>query len=213
MTYRHTFLGSTVAAAILAGSLALAPISAFGGEMSAQQIENGLKLPRTRGLSPAARPEVVPADIAFINKARDESRSLSKDDRGQMAEIASKRPKIDLDITFEYNSAALSPKAEPQLASLAQALAGPALVGSVIMLGGHTDAKGGESYNQQLSERRAETVKRYLVARYKIAPDTLITAGYGKTKIKNSADPLAAENRRVEIVNMVQRDEASAKVQ
>lgn len=214
MTIRQTLLGSTFAAAILAGGMALTVVPAAAGDLSAQQIENGLKMPRvTRGLSPAARADIAPADLSFIHQARSRSRSLSTEDRTQMAEIASKRPKVDLDITFEYDSAQLSPKAEPQLANLARALTGPELTGTVVMLGGHTDAKGGDSYNQQLSERRAETVKRFLVTRYKIAPDTLITAGYGKKDMKNSTDPFAAENRRVEIVNMAQRDEASARPQ
>ena len=210
MTIRQTLLGSTFAAAILAGGLAFA-VPALAGDLSAQQITDGLKVTRTtRSLSPAARPTLDSAQIGVINQARGRTRSLSLEDRTQMAEIASKRPKVNLDITFEYDSATLTPKAEPQLDNLGRALTGPDLSGAVIMLGGHTDAKGGEAYNQQLSEKRAETVKRYLVARYKIAPDTLITAGYGKKDMKNAADPFAAENRRVEIVNMAQRDEANA---
>jgi outer membrane protein OmpA-like peptidoglycan-associated protein len=209
MTIRHALLGSTFAAAILAGGLALAtPASA--GDLSAQQIENGLKMPITRGLSPASRPTIPAADLTAINQVRGLTRSLSMDERTQMAEIASKRPKVNLEINFEYNSATLTPKAEPQLEELARVLTGPNLAGTVVMLGGHTDAKGGEAYNQQLSEKRSETVKRYLVTRYKIAPDTLITAGYGKNGLKNAADPYAGENRRVEIVNMAQRNEANA---
>jgi outer membrane protein OmpA-like peptidoglycan-associated protein len=77
------------------------------------------------------------------------------------------------------------------------------------MLGGHTDAKGTDEYNQKLSERRAETVKRFLVDSYKISPDLLVTSGYGKTGLKNSADPYAAENRRVEIVNVVEKEQAA----
>ena len=211
MTIRHTLLGSTFAAAILVGGLALTSVPASAGDLSAQQIENGLKVPGlTRSLSPAARPAANPAEVAFINQARGRTRSLSMDDRTHMAEIAASRPKVNLDVTFEYDSATLTRQAEPQLDNLGRALTGPNLAGAVIMLGGHTDAKGGDAYNQSLSEKRAETVKRYLVARYKIAPDTLITAGYGKKDMKNVTDPFAAENRRVEIVNMAQHEEASA---
>lgn len=214
MTNRHTSLGSTFAAAILAGGLALASFPASAGDLTAQQITDGLTVKRvTRSLSAADKSlpvSVTPADLGKINQVRGRTRSLSLDDRTQMADIAAKRPKINLDITFEYNSAALSRQAEPQLDNLGRALTGPDLAGAVIMLGGHTDAKGGESYNQELSEKRAETVKKYLVAHYKIAADQLITAGYGKSQMKNAADPFAAENRRVEIVNMAQRDEANA---
>jgi outer membrane protein OmpA-like peptidoglycan-associated protein len=126
-----------------------------------------------------------------------------------MAAIATKRPKINLEINFEYNSASLTPKAEPQLNSLGEALTSNDLKGSIVMLGGHTDAKGGDEYNQGLSERRAETVKRFLIEKYKIPATDLVTAGYGKKGLKNPAEPLAAENRRVEIVNMAERQEAS----
>jgi outer membrane protein OmpA-like peptidoglycan-associated protein len=140
---------------------------------------------------------------------RGQTRSLSLDDREQMAAIATKRPKVDLEINFDYNSAAVTPKAEPQLNSLGKALTAKDLAGSVIMLGGHTDAKGSDDYNQGLSERRAETVKRFLIDNYKIPAANLVTAGYGKKGPKNPNDLYAAENRRVEIVNMAEREEAS----
>ena len=90
-----------------------------------------------------------------------------------------------------------------------QALTSSELAGSVFMLGGHTDAKGGEGYNQTLSERRAETVKRFLMENYHIPAANLVSAGYGKNGLKNAADPFAAENRRVEIVNVADRQQAS----
>jgi outer membrane protein OmpA-like peptidoglycan-associated protein len=77
------------------------------------------------------------------------------------------------------------------------------------MLGGHTDAKGGDGYNQTLSERRAETVKRFLMDKYHIPAANLVSAGYGKKGLKNTADPFAAENRRVEIVNVAEHEQAS----
>jgi outer membrane protein OmpA-like peptidoglycan-associated protein len=208
MTRRQTLLGSSLAAAILAGLVL--PLPAIAGDLTAQQITEGLKVSRTRSLSGAAKPSFSPAELDAINKARSRTRSLSAQDRTQIAEIASKRPKINLDVTFEYNSAALTAQAEPQLDNLGKALTGADLAGAVIMLGGHTDAKGGATFNQQLSEKRAEAVKTFLVSRHKIAPDTLITAGYGKKGLKNPNDPFASENRRVEIVNLAEREEASA---
>jgi outer membrane protein OmpA-like peptidoglycan-associated protein len=43
------------------------------------------------------------------------------------------------------------------------------------------------------------------VQKYGIAADTLMTAGYGKTHLKNTSDPYGAENRRVAIVNMASK--------
>jgi outer membrane protein OmpA-like peptidoglycan-associated protein len=77
------------------------------------------------------------------------------------------------------------------------------------MLGGHTDAKGSADYDQALSERRAEAVKRFLIERYRVLAANLLSAGYGNNGIRNTADRYAAENRRVEIVNMAERKQSS----
>jgi outer membrane protein OmpA-like peptidoglycan-associated protein len=128
-----------------------------------------------------------------------------------LAAIAANRPKIDLDINFDFDSAALTPRAEPQLHNLGKALTSDELAGSVIMLGGHTDGKGSDAYNHGLSERRAEAVKRFLIETYKIPAANLVSAGYGKEGYKNPSDPLASENRRVEVVNMATKEHAANK--
>ncbi|MGB3865932.1 MAG: OmpA family protein [Xanthobacteraceae bacterium] len=209
---RRNYLGTTLALALLAGGVVMtsAPLPAMAGELSTQQIIDGLK-PKTRSLSSSARSGLNAADATFINRVRGQSRSLSLGERQRMAEIAAKRPKIDVEINFDFNSAEVTPAAEPQLNSLGQALTSPELAGGVVMLGGHTDAKGGDDYNQKLSQRRAETVKRFLIENYKLAPDLLLTSGYGKSGLKNADDPYAAENRRVEIVNVAEKDQAESR--
>ena len=57
-------------------------------------------------------------------------------------------------------------------------------------------------YNQGLSERRADTIKQYLVDNYGIAGADLVTVGYGKTKLKDTANGADPINRRVQVVNM-----------
>ncbi len=208
---RRSYLKHSFAAALVASGLTLtfAAPPATAGELSTQQILDGLKTSKTRSLSAVARPELTADDMAFVKRVRTQSRSLSLGDREHMAEIAAKRPKIDLDINFDFNSAKLTPQAEPQLNSLGKALTSAELAGSVIVLGGHTDAKGSDPYNQKLSERRAETVKRFLVENYRIPAQNLVTSGYGKKGLKNAADPFDAVNRRVEIVNLAEKDQAS----
>jgi outer membrane protein OmpA-like peptidoglycan-associated protein len=211
MAIRQRYFSKALTAAFLATSLALvsAQHAAQAGELSAQQILDGLKVSKTRSLSASDRPAMSASDLAFIKRVRGKTRSLSLADREQMAAIAPKRPTVDLDINFEYNSAALTPKSEPQLNSLGKALTSSELAGSVIMLGGHTDAKGSDEYNQGLSERRAETVKRFLTEKYNIPATNLISAGYGKKGPKNPNDLFAPENRRVEIVNVAEREQAA----
>ena len=71
------------------------------------------------------------------------------------------------------------------------------------------DAAGGEAYNQDLSERRADSIKRYLIDKYNIAATDLVTVGYGKSKLKDPSQPLAEVNRRVQVVNMQSKTAAA----
>ena len=85
----------------------------------------------------------------------------------------------------------------------------PRLKNASVIVAGHTDAKGSESYNERLSDRRAEAVKRYLVERLNIPAENLATTGYGKRHLKNPDQPYAAENRRVQILNTPETESAS----
>ena len=163
----------------------------------------------TRSLSTTPADTARAADEAkFVNQIRNRTtRSLSSGEREQLAEIAKEKPSIDLEITFDYNSATISQKALPAVAALGKALTNPELKGTTFVLAGHTDATGGDGYNQELSERRADSLKKYLMDKYGIAAADLVTVGYGKSKLKNTGAPTAEENRRVQIVNM-----ASSKV-
>ena len=127
-----------------------------------------------------------------------------------MARITKDRPSVNLEIYFEFDSAAITAKAEPQLSELADAIRKWAqLKDAVILLSGHADARGGDDYNQRLSERRAEAVKKYLTDKHRIPTENLTTAGFGKRELKNKADPFAAEHRRHQIVNVVSSMEAN----
>src|SRR5258708_39281253 len=103
----------------------------------------------------------------------------------------------------------MSAKSLPSVEAVGRALANPGLKGSTFVVAGHTDAAGGESYNQDLSERRADSIKHYLVDKFGIAGTDLVTVGYGKTKLKDPANPLAEVNRRVQVVNMENKAPAS----
>jgi outer membrane protein OmpA-like peptidoglycan-associated protein len=133
------------------------------------------------------------------------TRSLTSDERDKIASLAKTRPSIDLEINFDFDSAAIGPNATPQVTALGEALASPDLKGVTFVLAGHTDAKGTDAYNQGLSERRAESVKRFLQEKYGIEANQLVTVGYGKTQLKNQTDPLSGENRRVQVVNVADK--------
>ena len=174
--------------------------------VSSDQILNALK-PKsaTRGLSPGAAvdPAVTAKEATILNKVRNrQTRSLSLGERQEIAEIAANKPKIDLEIHFDYNSANISKGSSQAVQELGKALSDASLKGSTFVLAGHTDAVGGETYNQDLSERRADTIKKYLVEQYGLNGSNLVTVGYGKTKPKDANAPFDPVNRRVQVVNM-----------
>jgi outer membrane protein OmpA-like peptidoglycan-associated protein len=182
---------------------------AFAGDsvVRADQIVNALKSkPLTRGLSigPQAVDTVVTAkETKFVDSLRDRpTRSLSLGERQEIAEIAAAKPQINLEIQFDFNSAEISRNSTQAVQELGKALSNPGLKDSTFVVAGHTDAVGGEAYNQELSERRADTIKKYLVERYGIAGSNLVTVGYGKSKPKDPNVPLDPTNRRVQVVNM-----------
>ena len=165
------------------------------------------KKPLTRGLSVGPQQQVDPATAAaeskLVQKVRGRStRSLSVSEREEIAAVVKDKPKIDLEINFEYNSAEISGKSISSVQALGRALSNAELKGSTFVVAGHTDAAGGEAYNQELSERRADAIKKYLVDKYGINGSDLVTVGYGKSKLKDANQPLAEANRRVQVVNM-----------
>jgi len=200
-----------VRAAAFSAVLAMSAGTALAGEaVSADQILNALK-PKsaTRGISvgPQATPQVDAAtqakQSAFIDSMRNrKTRSLSLGEREQIAELAATKPKIDLEIQFDYNSAEISKASMPAVQELGKALSDANLKGSTFVVAGHTDGIGGDGFNQDLSERRADTIKRYLVEKYGLTGQDLVTVGYGKTKLKDAANPADPLNRRVQVVNM-----------
>jgi outer membrane protein OmpA-like peptidoglycan-associated protein len=218
--------GGTLTRALLTGSVAWVAFASpgFAGDLSQQQILEQL-MPRmtapapkgekiiTRSLTtaPAAEPEVVSSGPhqALVDELRHRgNRPLTTGERDEIAAWTSERPAVDLQIYFDYNSSAISPKAVPQLTNLGNALSSPELKNALVSINGHTDGKGNDSSNQKLSERRAESIKRYLVDHFALARENLVTIGYGKQKLKDAAHPMAAENRRVEIVNLVTQVQA-----
>jgi outer membrane protein OmpA-like peptidoglycan-associated protein len=170
------------------------------------------KPPLTRGLSiaPQADQAAAAAEGRLLQTIRGRAtRSLSASEREEISAIAKDKPNIDLEITFDYNSANISTKSLPSVQALGKALTNPDLKGSTFVVAGHTDAAGGEAYNQDLSERRADSIKRYLTGKYSIAAADLVTVGYGKSKLKDPANPLAEVNRRVQVVNMANKNTAA----
>ncbi len=97
------------------------------------------------------------------------------------------------DVFFDFDSATLKPGAYREIDRTANVL--NRYPQTTILVAGHTDSSGSESYNQQLSERRAQAVRDALVNRG-VDPRRLQVIGYGESQPISSSD---AMNRRVEL--------------
>jgi outer membrane protein OmpA-like peptidoglycan-associated protein len=114
---------------------------------------------------------------------------------------------LSADVLFDFDKADILPKAQAtlhQVAIFIRTNSG----GRPVNVEGHTDSKGGEQYNQRLSERRADAVRGWLVQREGLKEVKFLSRGFGATrpvvpnaKPDGSDDPDGRQkNRRVEIV-------------
>jgi outer membrane protein OmpA-like peptidoglycan-associated protein len=161
---------------ILVGLCALPSVSGPWDDQEAkvlsnEQIQQALQAPVTRGFSP---------------------RGLARRQAGDSGQS------VNLNVPFEHNSSALMPQAAAQLKELELALTSASLRKDKFLVAGHTDAKGSAEYNKQLSLRRAEAVKKFLIAKG-MDPGRLTTVGYGSEKLLAPDRPEDPSNRRVEI--------------
>lgn len=103
-------------------------------------------------------------------------------------------------VLFDFDKSDLKPGAASALDALLDKL--KTVSAQSIRIGGHTDSKGSDTYNQSLSERRAESVVRVLRERRPGFSGVLSAVGYGETEpvADNSTDEGRARNRRVEVI-------------
>ena len=121
------------------------------------------------------------------------------------ARVTAREIKIDLaaDVLFDFDKADLRREADSALEKVAAVLR--SYPKASVTIDGHTDGKGGDVYNQRLSERRAESVRRWLANAGVVA--RMSARGWGKTKpVAPNAKPDGTDdpggrqkNRRVEI--------------
>jgi len=163
-------------------------------------------------IPPGAQGKVLPlqgkvVDIKGLTlgvegKAQDLNAALK--DLGAKTTETEIRIELSSDVLFDFDKADLLPKAVPELEKVATVLR--SYPNASCSIEGHTDSKGVKEYNQKLSERRAASVRDWLVAHGISSPMTI--RGWGSTKpvasnaLPNGRDDPAGrqKNRRVEIV-------------
>jgi outer membrane protein OmpA-like peptidoglycan-associated protein len=144
--------------------------------------------------SPAAGKSASPERVAVA----DDSLVPTRVAYSTSTTAAAKSPSaLALPVQFGFDSAEILPTARRQLDALAEGIRMLPATKSVV-IEGHTDAAGTAQYNDQLSQRRASSVKQYLVSMYGINPARLHAVGMGQRGLLADLDPYAAENRRVQ---------------
>ncbi len=163
------------------------PVSAQPNVVRAPSIAMAHQLAGNLFTTPPA-PERL-ADILFKPRYR------SAMPRSESNELNS--PVFSMLIHFAFDSSRIELSSLGMLDSIGQMLQMPRLRHEGLVIEGHTDGVGGASYNQGLSEKRANAIKSYLVASFGLDPDRLVTVGYGKSRLHEPSRPLSATNRRV----------------
>ena len=140
--------------------------------------------------------------LGVVGQAQDLNAALK--DLGATTTAMEIRIELSSDVLFDFDKADLLPKAIPELQKVAIVL--KSYPNAACSIEGHTDNKGLKDYNQKLSERRAASVRTWLVAHG--VSSSMTTRGWGATKpvapnaLPDGRDDPAGrqKNRRVEIV-------------
>ncbi|MFC1837833.1 OmpA family protein [Thermodesulfobacteriota bacterium] len=113
-----------------------------------------------------------------------------------------KKITITLHIEFDFDKDAVRPQHHDDVKRIADALNNNPT--AKVQLEGHTDSMGPDSYNMALSKRRAESVKKYLVEKFKIKASRISTVGYGESKPVASNNTAAGKQKNRRVVAHIQ---------
>jgi len=114
------------------------------------------------------------------------------------------RRDVSLLVTFVINSATLTNRAQQLLDVVGRALKTDQLAALKFTVEGHADPRGNRQSNLALSQARAESVRKYLIAAHGVEDVRLLAVGKGDTELLNRAKPTAPENRRVTLVTRLE---------
>lgn len=193
--------------AVLAGLMGLLPLSVQAGDAVLLE-NNASRCEIFRAISPDVPSECRLETPRGLGKTR--GIRLKGNDQG-LADTDAGRPTSELEpqsfsiamrIQFKFDSAELTPESKTTLGQIAQVLQDDIMQDKTILLEGHADARGQEVYNLSLSERRAGSVRQYLMSAYGVPGARLQAVGRGELDPFDAADPQSPVNRRVEFTNL-----------
>jgi OOP family OmpA-OmpF porin len=166
-------------------------------QLNATELVNSLQ-----GVETAA-PAISAASLRQMaaQSIRDPSRAARMNREPLSAQLA-KNAQFTIAVQFDFDSANIRPDSFRALGLMADALYHPYLQGYRFLIVGHTDAKGNREYNLKLSERRANAIREALVNPFGISAARIEAVGLGEEQLLNPSKPEAAENRRVQLINI-----------
>ena len=126
----------------------------------------------------------------------------SRTNRAPLSDLLEKQAQITIAIQFDYNSARIRPDSFQAVGLMADSLYHPYLQGYRFLVVGHTDGTGSREYNLKLSQQRADAIREALINPFGIAPARIEAVGLGEEQLLKPAEPAAADNRRVQLINI-----------
>jgi outer membrane protein OmpA-like peptidoglycan-associated protein len=136
-----------------------------------------------------------------IESIRDPSRA-NRMNRPPLFEQLNSHAQLTVAIQFDLNSSRIRPSSYRAVGLIADALYSPYLQGYCFLVVGNTDATGSREYNLKLSDQRADAIRQALINPFGINSQRIQAVGLGEEQLLDPGHPAAAENRRVQLINI-----------
>jgi OmpA-OmpF porin, OOP family len=186
---------------ILAAAVAFASSASFAPAVAQTPLNSANIVDSLQGVT-----EVPGISAALLRRQAQESladpRRANRVNREPLSEQLNKLAQLTVVINFDLNSARIRPESYRTVGLIADSLYHPYLLGYKFIIVGHTDASGKRDHNLKLSQQRADAIREALINPFGISPGRIEAVGLGEEQLLNSAKPEAAENRRVQLINI-----------
>jgi len=164
---------------------------------SAQQLDNS-QIMSTLGQVKSAAPAVDVALLVEEANANVGKGVAALPNWNKLSELS----QLIVEIDFENNSTAIEPKSYRTVGLIADALHHPDLFRYKFLIVGHSSATGTAKHNLELSQKRADAINEALSTTFAVSPDRLFSVGAGEEWPIDPGHPEAADNRRVQLINL-----------
>ena len=151
---------------------------------------------------PTTEEEFVQALQVKSSRSQRQAKGFGNNKPKGVKNLVKDNPKVGALIQFDFDSATIKPESDALLRQFALALQGAVLSNAKIQINGHTDSIGTEAYNLDLSKRRAQAVKDFLVLTCGIQANRLTIVAHGESQPLYPNDTENEKNRRVEFVRV-----------